>query len=409
MHIVVVTGFYFPYTVPPAGCIKPYLLELAKSNNVEIVCPPSNIYYMKSHIMEGIKINYINSLPNRLLSYIKTNKEEHKNQMLTQFLFFVYRGLRYLKSLFSITPYETSLICPYVKRLQKIHKKDKIDVLISVSFDFYTHVSALKFKKIERNVKWITFTTDPLAYSEVNPIPKWKLKTAINVENNVYTLCDYCIVTEELYPNLKNDYHISPEKILKLPFLLLNQQIETKENIGSNINVLYAGYLYYEIRNPKTMLEVFSRVKCAELQLHVAGDRFIRQMLKSKFPHNIHIDGLVSREKYLALLGTSDILINLCNSVNLQAPSKLTELISTGKPIINFYYYEDSGYRMIERYPLGINIHNDADYSESAKRVENFISVNAHIHMSLEEVKTLFPEHTFAFQMPKIQNLINLI
>ena len=166
MHIVVLTGYWYPYTVPPAGCAKHYLLELAKENEVEIVCPPSNTHFTEPHTKENIKINYINSVPNKLLTYIRTNQEEHRHRFITNFLFNVYRGLRFLKYAISSQPYETSLVSGYVKKLQQIHSKNRIDVLISVSFNFYTHASSLVFKKNNPQVRWITYTTDPLAYNE---------------------------------------------------------------------------------------------------------------------------------------------------------------------------------------------------------------------------------------------------
>ena len=376
MHIVVLTGYYYPYTVPPAGCAKHYLLELAKKHEVEIVCPPSNTHYTQTLVKDDIKINYINSLPNKVLSYIKTNQEEHRLPIITKFLFNVYRGLRFLKGLVCIAPYETSLITPYIKRLAAINRKTKIDLLISVSFDFYTHAAALEFKKAHSEIKWITYSTDPLAYSEVNPIERWKLQTAIHIEHDVYTLCDFCITTEEMVKNIVEDYQISSEKVLGLPFLLLDKPLKLASQKKERPLIVYAGYLYYEIRNPRTMLEVFSRIKDVDLHLHVTGDRHIRQMLTQKFPNNIVIDGLISRDKYLEKISEANVLINMCNTVKLQAPSKLTELVSTGKPIINFYYNQDSGYRMIEKYPLGINIPNGMDYDEAAAKVATFIKEN---------------------------------
>ena len=409
MHIVVLTGYWYPYTVPPAGCAKHYLLELAKENEVEIVCPPSNTHFTEPHTQENIKINYINSIPNKALSYIKTNQEEHRHPRMTKFLFDAYRGLRFLKNMVSITPYETSLVKPYVKELEGIKEKKKIDVVMSVSFDFYTHAAALKFKKLHPEIKWITYTTDPLAYSEVNPIEKRKLQAAKSVEQEVYTSCDFCITTEELYPNIVNDYHIAPEKVLGLPFLLLDKPLKIETYKKERPLVVYAGYLYFEIRNPQTMMEVFSRIKNVDLHLHVTGDRHIRQMLGKRYPENIVIDGLVSRDKYLDLLGEASILINLCNTVKLQAPSKITELVSTGKPIINFYYNQDSGYRMIEKYPLGINISNDMDYDEAARMIDVFIKENAGKSISFDEVKALYPEHSLMVQMPKIEGIIKSI
>lgn len=405
MHIVVLTGYYYPYTVPPAGCAKHYLLELAKNNEVEVVCPPSNIHFTKALVYEGIKINYINSIPNMVLAYIRTNQEEHKSPFLTNFLFNVYRGLRYLKYAFSTKPYETSLIAAYIKKMNLIDLQNRIDAIVSVSFNFYTHVAALEYKKQHSNVKWITYTTDPLAYSEVNPIEKRKLNNALKIEKEVYLTCDKCIVSEELFSNLVNDYNIGPDKILKLPYLLSPVHIGTVKEDRKQPVVLYAGYLYNSIRNPKPMLDIFSRIPTVTLQLHVTGDRFVRDMLSKCHIPNIIIDGLVSKEKYLQLIESADFLVNLCNKIKLQAPSKISELVSTGKPIINFYYNKDSGYRMIEKYPLGLNLSYEEDLDTAVPLVESFIYANINKRVSFDEVKALYPEHLLKDQMPKVEQL----
>lgn len=405
MHIVVLTGSYFPYTSPPAVCIKPYLLELAKEHEVEIVCPSSDTHYTQTHMKDNIKINYINSLPNMVLSYIRTNQEEHHHSITTKLLWNTYRGLRFLKSLVCITPFEkASLIKPCVKKLQAINEKNKIDLLISVSFSFSNHVAALEFKKLHTEIKWITYTTDPLAYNETNRIEKWKWKTAFNIEQEVYSTCDFCITTEEMYYNIVNDYHISPKKVLGLPYLLLDKALQGEQTSSPTIPlIVYAGYLYYEIRNPRTMLEIFSRIKNVDLRLYVAGDRHIRQMLSLNYPDNISIDGLKSRENYLKIINNANVLINICNKVKLQAPSKLMELISIGKPIINFYYNKDTSFQMIEKYPLGINISMDADYDDAAAKIRSYISENFDKRIPFKKVMTLYPEHTLATQMQKIQ------
>ena len=60
MHIVVISGFYHPFLIPPVGCLKPFLIELAKTNDVELICPISNNSIKEDLVLDGIKINYIN-------------------------------------------------------------------------------------------------------------------------------------------------------------------------------------------------------------------------------------------------------------------------------------------------------------------------------------------------------------
>ena len=408
MHIVVLTGYYFPNLSASAGCIKPYLLELAKEHTVEVVCPLSDNHNDVKVVSEGIAINFVNSLPNKLLSYIKTNQEKGQKPLWTKILFNFYRAMRYLKSCVSIKPYETSLINEYVKKLDEVNKQNSIDVVISVTFPFYTHVAALKFKEAHRQIMWITYTTDPLAYSESNPIPRWKLKTAISIEENVYMKCDKCIVTEALYRNVIEDFKIHPNKVLQLPFLMYDEAIEVENSYNERPVVVYAGFLFYGVRNPIVMLDVFSKLKEVDLKLYVSGDRLCRSLLYDKtYPDNITINGLVPSNEYKSLLGKADVLINLSNDAKLQAPHKLMELLSTGKPIINFYYHKDSGYSIIDKYPLGINVPNKLDDQDIANVISHFIKENSRKVISYDEIKSIYPEFLFKNQYPKFKDVIN--
>lgn len=406
MHIVVLTGYYYPYLLPPVGCVKPYLLELAKEHEVEVLCPPSNIHFTESIVRNGIKINYVNSIPNKFLAYIKTNQEEHKLPHFTKLCVTIYRGLRYLKSLVTKNPYETSLIGPYIKTLQAIHAENKIDVMLSVSFPFHTHVAALKFKKINPDVRWVSYSTDPLAYSESNPIERWKLKEAIKIEQAVYDNSDKCLITEELLENLRQNFHIEEKKIFKLPYLLFEEIEDRSVKDRQKPMVLYAGFVFYTVRNPEIMLSAFSKVKDIELHLYISGDRQCRAILERPLPDHIIKNDLVPHAKYIELLGQAEVLINLSNKAHLQAPHKLMELISTGKPIINFYYYEDSGYDIINKYPLGINISNDWNEEDMVKSIEHFVAENCHKRVSYEEITQLYSEHLLENQLPRFKEVI---
>ena len=62
MHIVVLTSFYYPYLNASARCFKPFLLELAKENQVDVICPPSTLNCRNNFYQEGISVKYVDSL-----------------------------------------------------------------------------------------------------------------------------------------------------------------------------------------------------------------------------------------------------------------------------------------------------------------------------------------------------------
>ena len=406
MHIVAITGNYIPFMKPPVRCLNPYLEDLSLDNDVDVVCPVYNRRYTNDCALGNISIHFVDSFNNRLLSVIQTFREEHTHKFLVKFLYLFFRTKRFIGSLFRKEAYETDLIQPFINSIEHIHKSNSIDVLISVSFPFYNHIAAFELKKRYPTIKWITFTTDPISYSESNPLPSSKIKLARKQEQEVYDGCDFCICTEELHSNIVNDFKITPQKVMPLPFLI--SPLERREGVqhkkyGGKLSVLYAGYVYYKIRNPRLMIEVFSRMKGVELFLFVRGDRFCRKYFSELRYDNVHINDMVSRESYLQLLADSDVFVNLSNTVRLQAPSKLLELISTGKPVINFFHHHDTGYFIIEKYPLGINISNNQPVDDIVDTVRSFIDDNKGKILSFNELKRIYPEHLFDNQKMNVR------
>lgn len=407
MHIVAITGSFYPNVMAPSACVKPYLLDLAKEHDVEVVCPVSNHHFSECVEIEGIKIHFVSSWINDRFVKTHTNLQENKHHMVSKFTSFGVRVFKYLQEEILPKPYDSTLVDAYLTKLKELNNESSIDVIISVTYPFHTHVVGLKYKELYPSVKWLTYTTDPLAYNEANPIAPWKKKSAIKIEKQVYDACDTCIITEELFDNVVKDYNINPDKVLALPYLVETEKVprEERKNINSKAQVLYAGCLFYRVRDPRTMLGVFSKLTNVDLRLYVTGDRQCRKMLKEKYPSNIHINEVVPRDEYFRLLSQADVLVNLSNNAKLQAPHKLMELVSTGKPIINFYYYKNAGYSIIEKYPLGINIANSSNPDEMVAEVEGFVADNRDKRLSEIEIREIFKEYLLAYQIKNIKAL----
>ena len=408
MHIVALTGSFYPNLMAPSACVKPYLLELAKEHEVEVVCPVSDSRFKETVEKEGLRIHYVSNRLNDRFVTANANLRENRNRLLSKVALYYVRIVKFLQEELSPCLYDSSMVEAYLNELKRINHEHKIDVIISVTYPFLTHVAALKYKELNRHVNWLSYTTDPLAYNEANPIAPWKKRNAIKIEKKVYETCDNCIVTEELFDNVVNDYGIDQKKVLVLPYLVETENVPKVDlkGIHERAQVLYAGCLFYRVRDPRTMLSVFSKLNKVDLCLYVTGDRKCRKMLKSVYPSNIHINGLVPREEYFKLLSQADVLVNLSNDAKLQAPHKLMELVSTGKPIINFYYHKNAGYRIIERYPLGINVSNSSKPDEMVTAIDAFIADNCQKALTDAEIKETFPEYLLPYQMNSVKALI---
>ena len=398
MHIVFVTGNYYPNPSAPSACIKPYLTDLAKDNDVEVICPLSDPGFRGTSVIEEVKVHFVTS---RFNSF-KASAAGKCRRLLV-------RTINFLQEKIAPTPYNPDLVDVFLEELEKISSGGRIDAMISVTFPFFTHVVALRYKQRHPDVRWLSYTTDPLAFNEANPVLAWKKNKARQIEQEVYDHSDYCLITEELASNLIEDYHVPKRKLLILPYLM--QVEEASEEAGLPVRdraqVVYAGYFFHKVRNPRVLLGVFSRLEDMDLQLYATGDRICRKMLKSSVAPNISVHGLVPRSEYFKLLNSADILVNLSNNAKFQAPHKLMELISTGKPIINFFYYQDAGYRIIEKYPLGINIHCNAEIAEMTEAIDSFVSDNRGKRLSRPEIENLYPEYLLAVQIKKVRDALN--
>ena len=166
--------------------------------------------------------------------------------------------------------------------------------------------------------------------------------------------------------------------------------------MDGKIKIVYAGALNSVIRNPEYTLSVLSKVDIITLYLFQSGD--CDSILRKYSSNNIRINGLVKRDNYLSLISKeADILLNIGNNSDLQAPSKMLELLSTGKPIINFYFKKDNQYRMIEKYPLGLNIGRNEE--NAIDKVYSFCKSFCSSRMTYQEVEKMFPENCLKNQL----------
>ena len=168
------------------------------------------------------------------------------------------------------------------------------------------------------------------------------------------------MVTTEMFIYIPKAFRIKRNNFFPIQFTL-DPQMEGFSNPSMNSKVcklIFAGTLYMKIRNPEFFLSVISKVKDVSLDLFVRKGE-CEQIINRYAKDNIHREYFVDKAKYIDMLKYGyDVLVNIGNVSTLQAPSKMLELLSTGKPIINFYFTEDTQFNMIEKYPLGLNIKN---------------------------------------------------
>ena len=299
---------------------------------------------------------------------------------------------------------------PFYHELEKIDQDKTIDVIISVVNPICSVFASRRFKLKHPKVKWITFITDPFTfqpskYKYVFFPNRRKIRNYKN-EKSVYDIADFNMFTEELYHSALNDFSQPNEKTFVMKYILSSLSKSVVQQIVNEgkCRLVYAGALYADRRNPERALSVLSQIDDIHVDFYISYsncnsivDKYLSETIKS-FP-------AVNRSRYNELIYNEyDILINIGNNFSLQIPSKMLELFSTGRPIINFYQLKDVHYAMVEKYPLGINI--GPDDADAVERVSEFCKQMKGKRLSFEEVEALFPENTMDSQLALLEKLI---
>lgn len=142
--------------------------------------------------------------------------------------------------------------------------------------------------------------------------------------------------TKEFKNSFLKDHGSIKDKFVVISHPLVYKISEVEFHFDhSNINCVYTGHFYSNIRSADSIISLFENLsfKNSKFKFHIFGSGNVPE-------HNIlsikHY-GMVSKEKAVSAIYSADILVNIGNNSQTQIPSKIFEYISTGKPIINIY------------------------------------------------------------------------
>lgn len=407
-HIAVLSNSYYPIMGAPSAVIDKYIKEMEFNYSFHIVTKTSaydvspsleyDLYYIT---------NFRHNLYKRCLYYIN----KHHYVVFYKILLILLRIYAVIQTHFLFPSSNRWEINAYYNKLKEIYNIYKFNTIIAVSDYYVTQMAALKFKKKNPQVKWILFATDP--YSENYVYYKHKLFKNIwkrlnyHKEQEIYRVADSCMFSSELYNYVLTAFNVDKYKVFSFNYPLLSRlsSSNNKDYRGEICKIMFAGMVYREIRNPEFALWVLSNVNNIHLDLYI--NRGECEDIISRFlSPTIHRNQFVSREKYERMIRDEyDILLNIGNYNTLQAPSKMVELLSTGKPIINFYFTEDTQYKMIEKYPLGLNVKNQEE--KAIEKIINFCSEMRGKRLPFREVEKLYPENNLQYQVNLLEKIIN--
>lgn len=410
MNIVVITESYYPEMSAAAACIDKYIQVLKKEHKIDVINLLNRISFDNLED-ENIRVHFVSNFLWKIRIFCEERVRSNNYAKFYSLLHKLFKARSLLLSPFCYPSVMRWQIKAYYHELERLYKLQKIDAIISVSDPICCAFAALKFKKRHPEIKWIGYYTDPFTFqpSKYRYVFNKKIRFLRNYKNEkeLYDYADYNLFTEEIYKIALEKFYQSPSKTYQIKYILNELPYHEKDNnmlISDTIKLVYAGTFLKDKRNPNYCLSILSKMPEINFDMFVhysnCDDIISKYLSKSirRFPS-------VDRERYCEIISSEyDILVNLGNNVTLQIPSKMFELLSTGRPIINFYQLKDIQYDMIEKYPLGLNI--GINEPSAKEKILSFCKNVKGKRLTFEEVKELYPDNTLEKQFAIMEKIL---
>lgn len=382
--VLILTSYYDP--IPSAnGIIARKLSNILVESGCEVFCiclSRENRYC--EEIINDVKTYQIpDSIYSRLMKYCNS-KERSLLLSALKNLGAIFRKSKIALTMSFTLNYDWLQSYRVAKVADRIIEVEGVDTVISL-YKPYSNLSALtKIKHSKLSIKTIAYYLDlyssmkvpfDFLHPYVNKLFKKDLIKMINLHDLIMFPISVKNIYSEIIPKSEKD------KVQFVEYPTFDKELYHAESTknGKHIRMSYAGTLDYRYRNPKELLEYFSKVRIDnyEVSFNLYGKSNCMELIhdiSSSSDVIIKHLGLVNYDSVLHELSNSDILINISNQLPDAVPSKIFELFSFGKPIINFVFdRDDKTLEYFKKYPLCLNLYRDGDYETQLKMLEEFI------------------------------------
>ena len=380
-HLAILCGVFFPNPSATGQCVKRFSRLLSEEFDIDIICLSNDYSICDVELEQGIHIHTI--------SCHRMSVESHSKGLCKSFLHLI--GCINIKTLLlgNMNWYRKAAL----RKLEELHQVKSFDAVFSVCSPFAAHLAAKDFKLLHPSIRWCGYTVDP--YSSKNRIrPIWcSYNRLVEYENKTLCAMDSALLSEEVFKNRPEIFNGTTYSE-KLPYLLPDTVLMNNNDFFENtcINCVYAGSFYRDIRNPEYMLKIFSSIDNSLIKLHLfcsGCEEIIRKYADNK---SIVVHPRIPAEDISLVYQSADFLVNIGNTSTEFVPSKTFEYISTGKPIIDFFY-DGFPNEALFKYPLCCHLQIN-DNSKNDQTLLDFIKNNSNKCVSIEEIEKIYSNHS---------------
>ena len=419
--ILILTSIYLPH--PSANGINTkYIIDEFKKRGYEVSCIGVKENNEKSY--EVLDDTHVYRVSSSIYSKVLQKEATAKKNIFSKVLFSILHLLRKIKLavlIFNFPNFDLNQSNKVFKLVNNLNKKENFECIIGV-FQPYSNIAALtRFKKKNPDILCGAYFLD-LTNSIRKPsvMPKaffdWLCKKS---DIEVFRILDFLLIAKSGRELYKDDIFIdfrTKIKYIDFPTFISTNNIykrNVKKNGTSNkIVFTYAGTLDVNYRNPTLLLRYLDEVskKIDNIQLNIYGrgncDHIINEYTSSDRIRVVNF-GTVTHNEALSAMVDSDILVNISNSYQHAVPSKIFEMFSFGKPIINFVFDKnDVTKEYFDRYPLVFNLRAWEKFDSEIERLIEFINKEKHNTINTDIVREKYFENTPEFTVKIIEEFI---
>lgn len=295
------------------------------------------------------------------------------------------------------------LVRSFKNKMDEALSCGKIDYVICFSVPFESAVAMLGLVDRYKNVKFMLYQADDFVTALDANYPKFLLKRRKNgrieiVKKLEKKLYKYRILVSA-YRKEKDYIDETVVKPIGFPLVKENGKKKLGEESGK-VRLVYTGSLVKGVRPPTDTLDLLEKVN-GEIQITV--DIYHRgncDLLIDKYADTdnsfIINHGSVSTDQSYEAMINSDVLFCISTKAGDQIAGKTFDYISTGKPIIFFYYKSDDiNLKIYERYDLFLGIKIDEkNIYKNARKIADFLKENSQKTIPFSRIAEQFGEFT---------------
>ncbi len=418
-NILFVTSKYLPHPSANGICVEQIIKQLQREgHSISCICVREK-GQLEFEMYQGVEIFRVEKT--FFARQLDKNRENVKEIFMMQILT-IFRRIRSFL-LLPIFPNTEPLRARRIyKIIESIINEKPIHCIIGVFRPFEGVDVALKIKKKHPKIICGGYYLDIMKGATISKLMPQSLYSILcdRREIKIFNGLDFVLMAEAGRKIYESTYFRQVRK--KIHYINFPLFRNIREEINQLIkydkeyyNIVYAGYLDINYRNPAFFLGMISFLctKGYKIKIHIYGSNNCNDIISDychKYPRSFCYHGTVDSDEAKCAILSSDAVLNISNKTDNIVPSKIFELFSSCKPIINVVTNpNDVSLQYFELYPCVCFIEEYKKNVEiEANKLIDFMAKTKKCAIPYDEINHLYYNSTPAATTNIINKYINM-